>query len=188
MNNNKSTGSSVSNTTSKNSTLVSRRGFLSKTGIVVASIGLSSTGVLSANAWAEKAVGAQDSVTLHRMARDIYPHDELDDKYYSQVMIPMAEKAENDPKLKAQLIEGVDTLNKLSKKHFGKDFVNVKSEIDRVKVLRAIEDSGFFQTIRGNLMMGIYNNPELWPHFGYGGSAWEQGGYIRRGYNDIDWL
>src|ERR1700732_2043427 len=28
----------------------------------------------------------------------------------------------------------------------------------------------------------------LWPKFGYEGSSAEHGGYIKRGFNDIDWL
>ncbi|GAB2195889.1 gluconate 2-dehydrogenase subunit 3 family protein [Sessilibacter sp. MAH4] len=193
MNNNNNVKSSdpnatSNNTASNNPTSLSRRQFLNKAGITTVGIGLASSGLFSANTWAAKAVGKKASATLHRMARDIYPHDELDDKYYSQVMLPLADKADNDPQLKEKLLEGVNTLDQLSQKYFGKDFVDIKSEADRVKVLRAIENSGFFQTIKGNLMMGIYNNPELWQHFGYGGSAWEQGGYIRRGYNDIDWL
>lgn len=176
------------NATSNNSVSLSRRQFLNRAGITTVGIGLAGSSLFSAHTWAAKAVGEKASATLHKMARDIYPHDDLDDKYYSQVMLPLANKADDDPQLKEKLLEGVNTLNQLSQKYFSKDYVKIKSETDRVKVLKAIENSGFFQTIKGNLMMGIYNNPELWERFGYGGSAWEQGGYLRRGYNDIDWL
>ncbi len=34
----------------------------------------------------------------------------------------------------------------------------------------------------------LYNQKELWPRFGYEGSSAEHGGYINRGFADIDWL
>ena len=55
--------------------------------------------------------------------------------------------------------------------------------------MRDIQHTLFFATVKGSLLMGIYNNPALWPEFGYGGSSWEQGGYLHRGFDaDPDWL
>jgi len=45
-----------------------------------------------------------------------------------------------------------------------------------------------FQKIRGDLVVSLYNQKELWPKFGYEGSSAEHGGYIKRGFADIDWL
>ncbi|MEM8648033.1 MAG: hypothetical protein AAGF86_17025, partial [Pseudomonadota bacterium] len=58
----------------------------------------------------------------------------------------------------------------------------------RVALLKAMESSGFFQKVRGSLVTGIYNNPEVWPIFGYEGPSAEEGGYINRGFDDINWL
>ena len=55
-------------------------------------------------------------------------------------------------------------------------------------LLRAIEDGGFFQTIRGGLVVGLYNQKDVWPVFGYEGSSAEHGGYLERGFDDIAWL
>ena len=32
------------------------------------------------------------------------------------------------------------------------------------------------------------NQKALWPKFGYEGSSFEHGGYLHRGFNDLDWL
>ena len=40
----------------------------------------------------------------------------------------------------------------------------------------------------GDLIVSLYNQKELWPKFGYEGSSAEHGGYIKRGFADIDWL
>ena len=37
-------------------------------------------------------------------------------------------------------------------------------------------------------MFGLYDNKTLFPLFGYEGSSWEKGGYVNRGFDDIDWL
>ncbi len=42
--------------------------------------------------------------------------------------------------------------------------------------------------MKGDLVTGLYDNKAVWPLFGYEGSSWEKGGYLNRGFNDIDWL
>ncbi|NJM30933.1 MAG: hypothetical protein HC855_13295 [Rhizobiales bacterium] len=72
---------------------------------------------------------------------------------------------------------------------FGKYAASAKED-DRIAVLREMETQmpDFFGAVRGSLVTGIYNNQELWPQFGYQGESASQGGYIERGFNDIDWL
>jgi len=55
-------------------------------------------------------------------------------------------------------------------------------------VLQQIEATPFFQSIRGGLVVSLYNQPEVWPIFGYEGESFSKGGYIARGFNDIEWL
>lgn len=176
------------NDNKKQSTDLSRRRFLGHSGTAVVGLGILSSGLLTPTAWAAQAVGEHASATLLRMARDIYPHDTLEDKYYAAVLTPLADKANEDADLKKLLSEGVKDLDQRCQKAFARNYLELANEPDRVFVLRAMEDGAFFQRIKGDLMMGIYNNPELWPFFGFGGSAWEKGGYINRGYDKIDWL
>ena len=65
-------------------------------------------------------------------------------------------------------------------------YAEVGWESDRVALLQRIEQSDFFQKIRGDLVVSLYNQKELWPKFGYEGSSAEHGGYIKRGFADID--
>ena len=53
---------------------------------------------------------------------------------------------------------------------------------------RRSSKADFFQKVRGDLVVSLYNQKELWPKFGYEGSSAEHGGYIKRGFADIDWL
>ena len=59
---------------------------------------------------------------------------------------------------------------------------------DRVAILRSVQDTPFFQTVRGGLVTGLYNQKEIWPIFGYEGESYSRGGYINRGFDNIDWL
>ena len=58
----------------------------------------------------------------------------------------------------------------------------------RVAILREIEKDPLFQKLRGGLVVGLYNQKEIWPVFGYEGESAIHGGYINRGFNDITWL
>lgn len=172
---------------------LTRRGFLKGSGL--ASIGvtvlpavalLGSPAAAMAQSYA--ALGSDTGATLLRMARDIYPHDKVADKYYQQAVYPYDAQAATDPALKALLTDGVALLNQRARQRHGRDYVAVEAETDRVALLQGIEDTPFFQKIRGGLVTGLYDNKALFPLFGYEGSSWEKGGYVNRGFNDLDWL
>jgi hypothetical protein len=37
-------------------------------------------------------------------------------------------------------------------------------------------------------VVGLYSQPDIWPYFGYEGPSNDKGGYVNRGFDDIDWL
>lgn len=172
---------------------LSRRGFLKNSSL--ASIGVtvvSGAAVMGVDTEALAAgfpvLGEANGKVLLKMARDIFPHDKLDDKYYLQAIEPYDEKAKKDAALKKTLLDGLAQLNEASMKQFKKNYIDIKTEADRVAVLKSLETSDFFQKIRGDMVTGLYNNKAVWSHFGYEGSSWEKGGYVNRGFNDLDWL
>ena len=83
---------------------------------------------------------------------------------------------------------GVAALDTLAVSRGNPSYAGTGWEADRVAMLREIERTPFFQAVRGGLVVSLYNNPEVWPHFGYQGESYSQGGYIERGFDDIDWL
>jgi hypothetical protein len=86
------------------------------------------------------------------------------------------------------LKDGVAALNDAAVGMKYGSYNQVPSEDERVAILQSMETTPFFQKIRGTLITGIYNNKDLWPMFGYEGESASKGGYINRGFNDIDWL
>ncbi|MDB5500558.1 MAG: putative exported protein of unknown function [Tardiphaga sp.] len=153
---------------------------------VVAAVGA----VAIEDAWAADATALAPATlkTMVKVARDIYPHDFLVDSYYITAVRPWDGKAAADPAVKAMLEDGVRRLDQDAKDRHKLNYVQVPWEADRVALLQGIEQTSFFKTLRGDLVVSLYNQEALWPKFGYEGSSAEHGGYIKRGFNDIDWL
>jgi hypothetical protein len=169
----------------------SRRIFLkgAATAVPVAAAA-ASTGISIEDAWAADATTLTPPTlkTLVKVARDIYPHDFLVDSYYITAIKPWDGKAAKDPATKAMLEEGVRRLDQDAKDRHKVPYAEVPWEADRVVLLQGIEQTEFFKKVRSDLVVSLYNQEELWPKFGYEGSSAEHGGYIKRGFNDIDWL
>ncbi|MEJ8474797.1 Twin-arginine translocation pathway signal [Roseibium algae] len=121
--------------------------------------------------------------TLIQMARDIYPHDRLADEYYAAA-VKGYDTADSAP----QIEEGIAALNAAARGKGEASYLGTGWERDRVDILRGMEESPFFQTIRGGLVTGLYNQKAVWPVFGYEGESYSEGGYINRGFDDISWI
>ena len=149
-----------------------------------------SAGLGIGDAWADDGAALTPATlkTLMKMARDIYPHDFLGDSYYITAVKPWDDKAAKDPAVKSLINDGVARLDQEANDRHKMPYVQVPWENDRVALLQRIEQTAFFQKIRGDLVVSLYNQKELWPKFGYEGSSAEHGGYIKRGFADIDWL
>ena len=172
---------------------LSRRRFLAAGSMVALGVGaLSATG-LEASAREALAreftlLGAEAGNTLLVLARDIFPHDHIEDRYYRQALAPLEAQAADDAELRQLLAEGTTALDELARARFQRPYAAIERESDRLVLLYLIEHGAFFQRLKGHLVTGFYDNKEVWPLFGYEGSSWEQGGYLNRGFNDIDWL
>ena len=136
-------------------------------------------------AWALEVtvITSEQMATLVQMARDIYPHDQVADRFYA-----IAVKGYDSEGTKGLVSAGVAELDAAAKAQGHTNYLSIGWEEDRVKVLQAVEGTAFFQTVRAGLVTGLYNQKEVWPIFGYQGESFSQGGYIDRGFDDIDWL
>ncbi len=126
--------------------------------------------------------------TLVKMARDIYPHDFLGDSYYITAVKPWDDKAAKDPAVKSLINDGVARLDQEANDRHKVPYAQVAWENDRVALLQRIERARSSRRFAATSIVSLYNNKEVWPQFGYEGSSAEHGGYIKRGFADIDWL
>jgi hypothetical protein len=98
---------------------VTRRNFL-KSGAAAASVtALAGGGTMTIDpngAWAmtTQHLKPETMVTLVKMARDLYPHDQLGDAYYAKAVESYDAKAGADADLKQLIEQGVTELNSLS--------------------------------------------------------------------------
>ncbi len=169
---------------------LSRRGFLQRSaGGFAAAIAITSTGALLnvSEAWGLEVKGLKPETmkTLILVARDIYPHDKVPDRYYAIAMKGYDEKAAANPEVKAQLETFVAALDGAAGEG---GYVGRPWEIERVAILRNQSADPTFEMIRSGLIASLYNQKEVWPIFGYEGESFSKGGYIHRGFDDITWL
>jgi hypothetical protein len=54
--------------------------------------------------------------------------------------------------------------------------------------LKSMENTDFFKLVKGTTVTTLYDDPEVWTVLGYEGPSFDKGGYIHRGFNDLDWL
>lgn len=165
---------------------LTRRELLSRSMAAGASLVVGAGYIASADAaWAMETsvLKPETMATLIQMARDIYPHDHVSDEFYA-----IAVKGYDTEEAAAGVEAGIAGLNTAAQGKGHADYLSIGWERDRVDILRAMEDSAFFQQVRGGLVTGLYNQKAVWPLFGYEGESFSQGGYIDRGFNDINWL
>ncbi|MDU9005608.1 twin-arginine translocation signal domain-containing protein [Sedimentitalea todarodis] len=155
--------------------------------IAAGGVAVVGTGFIAAPnaAWALEVttITEHQMATLIQMARDIYPHDKVGDEYYV-----IAVKGYDSEDSKEVVAQGVAKLDELAQAAGADSYLVTKWEDNRVALLKQIEDDAFFQTVRGGLVTGLYNQKAVWSIFGYEGESYSLGGYIDRGFNDINWL
>jgi hypothetical protein len=161
-----------------------RRAFLRRTtGILTGIFAAGSPLALIApsNAWAVDlaALTSEQGKALLAAARTIAPHDRLDDAAYALVVRAMDAEASTNTTSHEVLRAGIASL--------GAGFASA-AEDARVQVLKKIEHSAFFQTLRQQTLQTLYASPLAYALFGYEGEVFSKGGYLLRGFNDLRWL
>ena len=170
---------------------MSRRELLKRSAAVSAGMVVGSGFLASSSAsWAMEveSLSPETMATLVQMARDIYPHDRFPDELYAEAVKGHDESAAKDPDYKRTIEVGVTVLDNLAKKQGHNSYVGMGWEADRVQIITSMRNSEFFQKIRGGLVVGLYNQPAVWDKLGFEGASFDKGGYINRGFDDINWL
>ncbi len=165
---------------------LARREFLKGSGVLMGTLATGS--VLAALApstvWAVelKTLSKAEGEALMKMGRVLYPHKKLPDAVYALLAKDLDGKAADAATAKL-LRDGIAALDTAA----GGSFVKA-SEKKRKEVVKAMEGQPFFATVRGQCITSLYDNDMAYKVFGYPGSAWEKGGYITRGFQDLKWL
>ena len=166
---------------------LARREFLKGSGLLFGSLvtGTLLASLAPSSAWALelKKLSTAQGQTLMAMGRVLYPHPKLPDAVYALLAKDLDAKAASDASAATLLDAGIAVLNKSA----GGDFVKA-SAAKKEGIVRGMEGSAFFGAVRGQCVTSVYDNDMAYAVFGYPGSAWEKGGYITRGFQDLKWL
>lgn len=123
---------------------------------------------------------ADSKALLLRMVQVMYPHEKFGDAPYQRTCEAIVGAAN---KTIGQALMFADGLQDL--KTAGFSGMDDAGALDHLK---SIETTPFFQLVRGTVVTSLYNDHEVWKILGYEGPSFDQGGYINRGFNDLDWL
>jgi hypothetical protein len=166
---------------------LARREFLKGSGILMGTIAAGSAlaALAPSSAWAVelKTLSTTEGQTLMKMGRVLYPHKKLADAVYALLAKDLDGKASGDAATAKLLKDGVAALDSAAGGHFAK--ASAKKQLE---VVKAMAGQPFFNTVRGQCITSLYDNDMAYATFGYPGSAWEKGGYITRGFQDLKWL
>lgn len=166
-----------------------RREFLQKSVIAVAGAAAVVSGVATVGAaageWTAglKHLSPHEGETLLKVARQIFPHDRLDDSAYIKVVQDLDAEAGAKPETAKVLRDGVAGLDGSGDGKFAG-----RSSDAQIAALKQIEDGPFFQKVHATELVSLYNNHEVWKKLGYQGASYPIGGYLHHGFNDLNWL
>ena len=116
------------------------------------------------------------------LAKTLYPHKTLPDAVYALVTKDIDAKM-SDPHTAELVKSGVAKLDQAS----NGNWLTI-SDAQRTAIVTAQQNDPFVKLVRGQCITSLYNNDMAFAHFGYQGSSFDKGGYLHRGFNDLDWL
>ena len=119
--------------------------------------------------------------TVLAAARTMFPHDDLPDEAYAGVLDEIDGAAAGDSAVATDIEQGIARLDD------SQQFIELDEE-SRTEALRRTEGSPLFDLIKATTVVALYDNPLVWKAFGYEGPSVHLGGYINRGFDDLDWL
>ena len=123
----------------------------------------------------------QDKDALLRMARLLYPHQQLSDAVY-ETAFQISSANTKDPSTIEAFERGAEMLDAAA---HGNWFASDRDA--QIDALKSIEKSEFFVTVQEAVRTQLYRDPAVWDLIGYPGPSAPLG-YIDRGFDDIPWL
>jgi hypothetical protein len=122
----------------------------------------------------------QELRTLTAMVRRMFPHERFPDGPYERCAAAIRDAAQADVRTKAQLEEG---LRALVARRFGDMDADAA-----MACLKEISGSSFFAFVQSTVVTTLYDDHEVWALLGYEAGSFAKGGWVDRGFNDLDWL
>ena len=120
---------------------------------------------------------------ITRLLRVTYPHERFPDGPYERTATAVQTAARADASDDRALAQGLLALDRAA----GGDFLALDGRASE-QLLRDRADEFFFRRIRSTAIVALYDDAEVWGLLGYEGPSYDKGGYLERGFDDLDWL
>lgn len=121
--------------------------------------------------------------TLVAMIKAAFPHEGVPDAAYERAAAEVQRQAEQTAWMRVKLASGLDSLEGLVDSRFTE-----LGPAEALPVLRRIQHTPFFGFVRQTTVVTLYEDEDVWEALGYEGPSFDKGGYIDRGFDDLDWL
>jgi hypothetical protein len=121
--------------------------------------------------------------TLVSLLRTAFPHPRFPDGPYERTADAVLTAADGALWSRLSLLQGLASLDSLA----GGRFVDL-DEADATRTLLHVADTEFFHLVRRTAVVVLYDDPQVWELLGYEGPSFDKGGYLDRGFDDLDWL
>ncbi len=138
---------------------------------------------LGGHSVAEDTPGWHGGKVLSDVVYQLFPHERLSRDVYTQVTEQLNGRISQSAELAAMMDSAMEVLSGDSHENWF-----ALPEREKMLALEKIQHTPFFQFVLNEALSGVYRHPLTWELLGYEGSSLEFGGYIDRGFNDIDWL
>jgi hypothetical protein len=113
----------------------------------------------------------------------LFPQKGVEPSVYGEIAAIVRRTLEQRPDWARLRSEGAAALNAAAGGDWAKSGENA-----RIEAARSIVDTPFFRAVYQTALVEFYSDPRVWAVVGYPGASAEFGGYIDRGFDNIDWL
>ncbi|GAA1490427.1 hypothetical protein [Brachybacterium sacelli] len=121
--------------------------------------------------------------TLVALIKAAFPHETVPDSAYERTADIVQKQAEESAWLRLKLAQGLDSLQALAGGRF-----HELTTLEALPLLLRIQHTTYFGFVRQTVVVTLYEDEEVWEALGYEGPSFDKGGYIDRGFDDLDWL
>jgi hypothetical protein len=129
------------------------------------------------------ALNADQAHATLLLVRTLCPHDSLADPVYRRVVGHLDRALAQSPALRTS----VEALLAELDGALGLPFIQL-SESYRVTLLQKATLHPAFRFLQRASVRYLYDDLEVWQAFGYEGASYHLGGFVERGFDDLDWL
>ncbi len=120
---------------------------------------------------------------LIALLRAAYPHPRFPQGPYERTADKILAQVGSSLTHRLLLTHGLASLDARARGRFSE-----LSAEQALTVLEGIADAEFFRFVRGVAVVTLYDDHEVWELLGYEGESFHKGGYVHRGFDDLDWL